>query len=44
MIKHNPHHAANEDKLNTEPFGYTLPPVGDDPGTHGVRSSRSLAL
>jgi phosphomethylpyrimidine synthase len=32
MIKHNPHHAANDDKLNTEPFGYTLPPVGDDPG------------
>ena len=33
MIKHNPNHAANEDKLNTEPFGYMLPPVGDDPGT-----------
>ncbi len=33
MIKHHLDHPANDDKLNTEPLGYTLPPVGDDPGT-----------
>ncbi len=26
------HTDARDDKLNTEPLGYTLPPVGDDPG------------